>query len=571
MKYMVQRGVLVLTALLCLTVGAAARECTDCRYERPEPTVVQLEAGVELLGQPGDPLDLGRKPEKPEEADFEAAWETFRDGVWSGWTGSEDERYIDISEYELPWTEETREETHNWLDAAINHAPDMFALEKWQYYTLTYGGEDSRVVLAGIRPIYREEFLDAEGALDSAKYEAAKKDYVDGIQDIVDQVDPNWCAEEQLLFVHDYLAVHFEYDMRVYDPELAEFAIYDVYHFLQHGTGVCQAYTMTYMAVLQELGFEVSYVESDHLNHVWNLVKVGPNWYHVDVTWDDPTEDMLGFAQHRYFLLNDQYSWLRHKHDGVENTDTPGHRYDWVYGVKTACLDGRYNNAFWNDAISPFVFEEETGLWYFVSSTGLRAWDVDAGTISAPLDTFEDIRLDVSGGYFECPDEPGTAGLSLYDGKLFYNSRYTVRSYDLETGAAETLLTLDWAHVWEVPGGYNLSEKQCMLSLRVDDGTLGYETYSFETELQQYAELTVASRFTPVGDGVYSYCVEEDTLELRVDHGKVLVVAYDGSGAMTDMMICEISGTYDLPEGTVKLFAVDGETGWDPQCKDVAL
>ena len=70
MKYMVQRGGLVLTALLCLTVGAAARECADCRYERPEPTVVHLEAGVELLGEPDDPLDLGRKSGKPEEADF---------------------------------------------------------------------------------------------------------------------------------------------------------------------------------------------------------------------------------------------------------------------------------------------------------------------------------------------------------------------------------------------------------------------------------------------------------------------------------------------------------------------
>ena len=39
------------------------------------------------------------------------------------------------------------------------------------------------------------------------------------------------------------------------------------------------------------------------------------------------------------------------------------------------------------------------------------------------------------------------------------------------------------------------------------------------------------------------------------------------NGAMQGMSVCEVSGIYDLPEGTVKLFAVDGEAGWNPLCE----
>lgn len=552
MKCWKKYAVLSVLALLVLTVGAAARECVDCRQEWPEPDTVYLEteAAVELLDKPDD----SRQKDACDEEAFEEAWEVFHDHVWKGWDGSGETVYIDLSEYEIPFTAEC----DAWFREAVSHAPDLFAMEEWQYYCYEY---PEGKVLAGIEPIYKQMALKG-GVFDQEKYDDAKKVYTDGVQEILQQVDRKWSEAEQLLFLHDYLAVNFEYD--------ETYTVKDAYGFFAQKKGVCQAYTMVFMAVAEELGFDISYVESDHLNHIWNLVELDDNWYHIDVTWDDPTEDMLGFAQHRYFLLDDLTSWLRHKHDGVDSTDTPGHRFDWVYGVDVVCWDNSYINAFWSIVNSPFVYEKETGLWYFVDADGLRSWNPKEQTLSGVLDGFEDVRLEVPGGAFLCPDQPGFAGLSLYNGKLFYNSRYTVRSYEPKTGAVEILLTLDGLELTEDPEAPVL-EKECILSLRVEDGVLGYETYSFLTERQTYGELKVGSAFTSVGGDVYSYLVEEDTLELQVDRGKVLVVCYNAQGAMSGMMICEKSGVYDLPEGRVVLFAVDGDTGWSPLCEAVPL
>lgn len=51
---------------------------------------------------------------------------------------------------------------------------------------------------------------------------------------------------------------------------------------------------MAYAAVMEKLGFSVGFVNSDSMEHVWNLVKIGAKWYNIDVTWDDPVDSIRG-------------------------------------------------------------------------------------------------------------------------------------------------------------------------------------------------------------------------------------------------------------------------------------
>lgn len=39
-------------------------------------------------------------------------------------------------------------------------------------------------------------------------------------------------------------------------------------------------------------------------NHIWNLVNVDNNWYHLDLTWDDPvTSNGTDVLEYDYFLI----------------------------------------------------------------------------------------------------------------------------------------------------------------------------------------------------------------------------------------------------------------------------
>ena len=55
-------------------------------------------------------------------------------------------------------------------------------------------------------------------------------------------------------------------------------------------------------------------------NHIWNLVKLDNEWYHLDLTWDDPVtstgEDVL---EYDYFLITT---------DELEKLETDQHIFD---------------------------------------------------------------------------------------------------------------------------------------------------------------------------------------------------------------------------------------------------
>ena len=98
-------------------------------------------------------------------------------------------------------------------------------------------------------------------------------------------------------YIHDWLCLNFSYD----ESLLCD----NMYLFLKEGEGTCQGYTYTYMAMLRAAGVECTFAASDSMSHIWNLVKIDGEWYHVDVTWDDYPE---AFASLEYdsFLESDE-------------------------------------------------------------------------------------------------------------------------------------------------------------------------------------------------------------------------------------------------------------------------
>lgn len=107
--------------------------------------------------------------------------------------------------------------------------------------------------------------------------------------------------------LHDYLALNNEYDMRYYSGNVPAIS-YTAYGALVNRTSVCAGYALAYERLMDQVGIPCEYVTGMTTNgyHAWNIVQIDGEWYHVDVTWDDPTPDREGYVRYKYFLKSDK-------------------------------------------------------------------------------------------------------------------------------------------------------------------------------------------------------------------------------------------------------------------------
>ena len=107
---------------------------------------------------------------------------------------------------------------------------------------------------------------------------------------------------EKLLYVHDWIVnntVYLKADAD-YESEADGPVVY--------GKAICEGYSKTFMYFAQSMGYECVCVVggASGTDHMWNMVKIGGQWYHVDVTWDDPVmSDGSQTLRRNYFLISD--------------------------------------------------------------------------------------------------------------------------------------------------------------------------------------------------------------------------------------------------------------------------
>ena len=227
-------------------------------------------------------------------------------------------------------------------------------------------------------------------------------------QRIVADVEPGWSDLQKALYLHDYIATNYEYDSVNHKA--------DVYSFLTEGRGVCQAYLLLYGYLLDLVGIENSPVISDSMNHGWNQVKIDGRYYHVDVTWDDPVIDsekgllgLTGWVSHDYFLLSDQK--IRENHTNFEADYT--------------CTSQLYDNQKWSEVTSRFI--PLNGKWYCCRRGGIFTYDFAKDAFVVEYETNDAWQVWSRPGYYY---SASYSGLSLFEGKLIYNSPDAVYAYN---------------------------------------------------------------------------------------------------------------------------------------------
>lgn len=106
--------------------------------------------------------------------------------------------------------------------------------------------------------------------------------------------------------LHDYLVTHCDYDYRV-DIGNMPFISHQAEGALLNGTVVCSGYAKAYEILLDAAGIPCETITGYAGGyHAWNLVQVDGEWYHVDATWDDPTNKGGDYIRYTYFLKSDK-------------------------------------------------------------------------------------------------------------------------------------------------------------------------------------------------------------------------------------------------------------------------
>ncbi|MBR4720826.1 MAG: hypothetical protein IK057_03575 [Clostridia bacterium] len=216
------------------------------------------------------------------------------------------------------------------------------------YTGFKYWADNETNFVTAVSPQYIfdtvEEDVEARAFMD----EQIRAQYLDKVSNI-----PYTDVAGKILVIYDLFCEKNAYAYEeAEDPDNKD--IFTAYNLFKYNRAVCQGNSIALKGIYdalneqlkQEMGtdediIETGFCRSNGKKHIWNVVKIGGKWYHLDVTWDDNPQ-YEEYALHRYFLVSDD-QMNDHKVDDIEEWD-----YCGLEGV--VCDDKKYETGyFFND------------------------------------------------------------------------------------------------------------------------------------------------------------------------------------------------------------------------------
>lgn len=117
----------------------------------------------------------------------------------------------------------------------------------------------------------------------------------------------------------------YEYVIDITDYNAQGEANQNIQSVLLYHNSVCAGYSKTFQYILNRMGIFCTYITGKIKNggdHGWNMVRIGENYYYVDVTWGDPvfvnqvegSEDLV--KNYNYLCCTEQNLFKTHVPDG---------------------------------------------------------------------------------------------------------------------------------------------------------------------------------------------------------------------------------------------------------------
>ena len=206
----------------------------------------------------------------------------------------------------------------------VEKYPDCFYLS--QFDKVAYTSDQNQYIA-----LITFEYICSKSQIDTKI-----KEFNAAIQKYVDSIDSKWSNIQKVLYVHDRIIMESTYDIvGAENPDKRKPASTSAYGVMVNHTGVCESYSLAFLTIMNKVGISCKRVRSEEvggIGHVWNLVKVNGSWYHIDLTFDDPSN--LIRCSHKYTLLTDKELRAIGDHGNDWGNQTSGvalNRKTWSY------------------------------------------------------------------------------------------------------------------------------------------------------------------------------------------------------------------------------------------------
>jgi len=137
-------------------------------------------------------------------------------------------------------------------------------------------------------------------------------------------------TREKIRAFHDYIINNTKYDVEMSTKLMENPNVKNVNNsnkangVLNNNLALCSGYTDLMAIFLSSINIPNYKISTEQ--HIWNAIFVDNNWYHLDLTWDDPiTNTFEDLLIHDFFLITTSE---------LEQKDTSKHNYNkTVYGI----------------------------------------------------------------------------------------------------------------------------------------------------------------------------------------------------------------------------------------------
>ena len=320
-------------------------------------------------------------------------------------------RVCDVTRFQIPYNVQTRESISGLISDTM---PELFNVNNWMFYP------DSQTGYMGRIEFYQYEYSQSEYAQMMSRCREVTE-YL-----TYDLVDSNLTEAKKALILHDRLATWVDYDNAAWIADDIPYIDHTMYGALWNNVAVCDGYAEAYQYLLRAVGIDSYVCRSNDMYHAWNIVYVEGQYYHVDVTYDDPVWDVTGRVDHNYFLLSSAalYAKDTHKYNDYDMTPT-----DTKFDSGWSWFDSHTAHQVFGERIY-YIDNEREMLCYWEGNTLYDVLSVE--------DTWwiSDTRYYTS----------NYSRLSADEHYLYYSLAKSVHRYDPKTGKSEPLHYPDFSN-----------------------------------------------------------------------------------------------------------------------------